>query len=282
MAFRVNQTSSGFAPEATTFSRREAFFVETGAPSVTLAGSMLIGGNINVGSGDITIANRVNNNGSTLYLYPGPGYEPLLNNPYYAITTQSNNTFVIGRTDTPGALVPETFILLSDPIPASMSNLTIENDIVLNGVVTALGDVITEHVVSGLSGIRYKLGVVLKSTLDPLTTVDYTGATLLVEPYGTGGGRINIRLPVDFYTNDAFSGVILLTFICDSTDTQTIYIVDHNNSTVHTLISSVNEVATVYSLETGLTTVVSPLTSITATRLSEINRVKTPKKKYLS
>jgi hypothetical protein len=220
---------------------------------------MFINGNapVELMAGVLEITNRSNvfPLGSVISMSPTWFHPPLASLPIYTLTSLPNNNFAISRANTPGVSVPDSDIIAI--YPQSPLSDSIENTVEING------DVISENTITGLSGMRYVTGIKLVSSTDPPASVRYTGATMLIEPYGTGPGSLDVLLPNNFFTNPLYVGKTIFRFICDSTDSQTINLRDANGVIDHTVIANTNEIVECVLLPSGNTFITYPLTSIT-------------------
>jgi len=257
--------SSGFATETSEYAVGESYAVQQGTTeNQRIAGSLTVNGNTTITSGELIITNPFGN-GSGIQLINGSPITPPFLPPSYGLFHADDNTFSIFRSAIPDVRVPDSVFFECVPAPVG---LPVENDIIINGS-TFISDL-----VSGLSGMKYVTGIKLSSVNDPPAIVNYLGATLYLEPYGTGDGAVTIKLPFNFLTDDIYDGVLVFYFVSESTDTQTVHVVDQNDVNLKTIIVTQNEIVQLFSLPEGLTAVTSPLTSVVLTRLPQINRVK--------
>jgi hypothetical protein len=259
-----------FSTETTQYSSAGSYYVQQArdAPQI-VNGDLTVNGTVRTTAGELTVAN---DNGAASISLTGLLQEPRLLPPAYSFVMTPSYELLLSRVEIPYAEKSDALILTSTPTLAGSAS-DVDNTIALNGLLTVNGPIFTLNGISGFNSIRYETDIYLGNKSDPIETIPYNGITMYVEPYGTGEGHLNIQLPDDFLTDEIYTGVTVFMFVCDSTDEQTIHILDHTGATVKTIITNQDEIATVYSLSSGLAVVTTPLTNITKTPLAGINRV---------
>ena len=181
--------------------------------------SLIVQGNALVKGGFLTVGNdgfQENDRGAFFQMTPSNAVGPITNLPYYYFQANPEDKFLLARINTPPpALTPNSTILRAEPSSTTGDN----NRITVNAQVSVQGAIISDSIISGLSGIKYVTGLTLGPFDGVKPSFNYLGATLL------------IRLPSDFFTNTTYTGSIIFRFIFPQATTGQAMIIYRSNGT---------------------------------------------------